>query len=370
MSKIKKSLQIDYKKDELYIQVSKMIGYDKPTVSGSYIKYGKDKSCDMDISEDILDFNTSLETRKKFIDYIKNIYNNKKKYNYVIYQINIKLKNNYDKIQKIYDLLSPINGLLEIDNNMNLSEIKKLIDDLPFELKMEISELFNLYIKNKNLETYIAFMYGLYKRLYSQWTMKELLKGKKEYYDESYDILDMSQEYSHFYIEIIYNNFRISNYIMFSDKDIHTNEDILKISIQNILNDDNKISYYYLLKKIGYFMKWLFFNKKLDKKDIDTNVKLYNKLFDFRNDIGLENNNYCIMKNKIDLYKIKLNKYNKKSKSSKKYDKYINKYEKRIYNITKEYNKGTSKIDKKCYDYYNDLLKNYKQYFEKYIAIK
>ena len=377
----KKNLQINYKDDIFYNKAVELIGLNNPLLTGSYIKYGKDKSCDMDLSEKY-NFD-SLEKRKEFLKYVNKILNNKKKNNYDIVKIKFEMNKPYNKLKNIYDLLNSMDGLFNyapIEKNI-LDNIYKCIDLLPFELKIKFNDVFDKYIKNKNIANYIILLNFIYDNMYPSWSISECKKGKKKYYDEEYNILNIDQHFYYFYIEIIYDNFRISNYFLLispnsvaSNKDNQTN-DVLNLSISDLVSN-NKISYYYYLKKIGYFMKWLYFNRKLDntpkKRDVSKNINEFNNLFDFRERIGLEHNKYCIIKNKIDIYNIKLIKYtNKKNnKKTNKYYNFISKYEKRISKLTKEYNRGLSKIDDTCENYFNNLLKIYEKYILKYIVIK
>ena len=60
----------------------------------------------------------------------------------------------------------------------------------------------------------------------------------------------------------------------------------------------------------------------------------------------------------------------KKHSKSDKYNKYIDKYQNRLFKLTKEYNKGLLKLDNKSENYFNNLLKIYEKYMSKYIIIK
>ena len=40
--------------DDFIIKTKKILGLKKPTLHGSYIKYGKKKACDLDMSENII----------------------------------------------------------------------------------------------------------------------------------------------------------------------------------------------------------------------------------------------------------------------------------------------------------------------------
>ena len=363
----KKNLQIEYKNDEFYKKAIDLIGFIKPIIVGSYIKYGKSKTCDMDLSENI-NFD-NINSRNNFLEYVKKVVSNEKKKNYKIIKLKFECIEPYNKLKKIYDELNSIDGLFNFDKTIS-NNIDNYIVDLPLKLKIDCEIILDKYKKEQNIENYIILLDFLYTNMYPKWSKKECKLGNKIYYDEEYNILNLNLSYSYFYIEIIYDNFRISNYIFLSKEKKHDNNKLF-IYIQDLILN-NKFSYYYYLKKIGFFMKWLFFNKKLDYSDVKKNIIEFNNLFDFRDNIGSEYNKYCIIKNNIDLYEQKLYKYMNKKKHSKsdKYNKYINKYQNRLFKLTKEYNKGLLKLDNKSENYFNNLLKIYEKYMSKYIIIK
>jgi hypothetical protein len=74
MSKFIESKNTDYKDDPFYLEAVNLIGFNKPKIGGSYVKYGKDKACDLDMSENMSykDFNEYL---KKIIINIKTFQN-------------------------------------------------------------------------------------------------------------------------------------------------------------------------------------------------------------------------------------------------------------------------------------------------------
>jgi hypothetical protein len=363
----KKNLQIEYKNDEFYKKAIDLIGFNNPIIVGSYIKYGKSKTCDMDLSENI-NFD-NINSRINFLKYVKKIISNEKKNNYKIIRLKFEYIKPYNKLKIIYEKLHSIDGLFNFDKTIS-SDIDNYINDLPLELKIDFEIIFDKYKKEQNIENYIILLNFLNTYMYPKWSKKECKIGKKIYYDEEFNILNLDLSYSYFYIEIIYDNFRISNYIFLS-KEVKNDNDKLFIHIEDLILN-NQLSYYYYLKKIGYFMKWLYFKKKLDYSDVKKNIIEFNNLFDFRDNIGSEYNKYCIIKNNIDLYEKKLYKYIKKysKNKNKKYDKYIKKYNNKIKKLDKDYNNGLTIINNKSKTYFNNLLKMYEKYMLRYIEIK
>lgn len=354
MAKFIKNEQINYENDPLYNEINNLLAIYKTKIVGSYIKYGKDKVCDMDLNESVqFDYNN-------FHEYIQKIYDNKNKFKI----IDLYLYKPYDKLQIIMDNLSELNGLFKLVDPIDINKIQLLINDLPKELKDPLNELFNNYINSNNTSDYIKVFYFMYDNLIPKWTLKELLKGNKKYYDQNYDL--NIDKFNYFFIEMIYKNFRVSGYINFIE-----NQDINKKYVIIPMDDllmGNRISYYKMIKKLGFFIKWLQYNIKKN----DNNIKIFNDLFKFRENIGKEYNETCLIKNKIDLYKLKLTKYkNKKIKhNNTKYDKHISKYEQLIEKYKKEFNEKYIIIDNKSKSEYEKLVDTYGIYMKDYIRIK
>lgn len=359
---------IDYSNDDIYIKANKLIGLDKTVMRGSYSKYGRDKACDMDLFEELNkpDFN-------KFKNYIDKIYNNRKKF----YFIKSYFYKPYNKIDMIYKQLPYVNGLIKLKESSNdiiylLNSLKKSIDDLPIELALDINQNIDIYNKDPSVQNYINVLISVKKYRIPKWSLKELKQGYKQYYDEKYIITDY--DFDHFYIEIIYSqndfNFRISNNIKFNTG-IKTVDDTNYLEF-NILSmfPDNKLSYYILIKKNVFFLKWLKFNRRLDKSLLFKHNDIVKDIIDFRGIIGPEHNKYCLLSNIIDIHKIKLSKYIKKKNkhNTNKYDKYIDKYTKLINQNEIIFKKGMEQIEKKCEDYFN-TLHNYDEYYIKYFRI-
>jgi hypothetical protein len=126
-------------------------------------------------------------------------------------------------------------------------------------------------------------------------------------------------DFTYFYIEVIYDNFRVSNFI-YINSGMKYNVPYQTVSSDEIILNNN-ISYYRLLKKFKVFIKWLVNTNKITNKQIrESTMVLYNEISDIIEKVSEEYNKYCTLMNKIDIMTIKINKYNKK----------INKNNKRI----------------------------------------
>jgi hypothetical protein len=338
---IKKDI-IDYKDDNFYLETNKLFGIEETKIIGSYIKYGKDKVCDLDLNE------TNIIDLDKLKQYFNKIYENKKKY----YILEIYFNEPHKKLFNIYNKLGYLNGIFV---RKDYHSIIDDINNLPDELKNNINNLINIYIKSQKIQDYIKIVLYIKKNLYPKWTIKELIKGKKIYYEQEFNINDLNFDY--IYFEFLYNNFRVSNYI--NVKKIHNeNNKYLIYELDDIvINDD--IFYYKMLKKIMVFIKWLFF-KKIFEEDFlyKESITDYNFIYEFIDKIGKKYNKFCILNNKIDKYKIKLNKYLKKNNKNK-----INKYQDKIKIKSEKYNNGIKEINDLSKIEYDKLVNKYIKYF-------
>jgi len=339
----------DYSKDDFYHQINDILGYGNTKIKGSYIKYGKDKVCDIDLNENIK--YTDVET------YIKKIYSNKNKFYFIKGILNVP----YHKLEIIKNKIGYINGIFE---KVSKESILNDIDNLPNDLKDPLNNLIQIYINTKNINDYIKILIFIDDNLYPKWTLKELLKGTKIYHDQIYNISDYNYDY--LYIEIIYDNYRISNMIEF--KSIKHFNDYLIFEILEITYN-NQISYYRLLKKFLVFIKWLYFKKKVKNSELNNSIiPIYNEINKFIEKLGTKYSKYCILNNKIYILYHKINKYNNKKKKNNKqiYDKLITKYYNKIELMKKKYIKFMNKLNNKCkkkympyYEKFNEYLKNY-----------
>lgn len=315
---------IDITNDHFVIKSKKILGIEQPKVSGSYLKYGKDKACDLDMKEAI--YVNSIDNRNNIlVSYINKLKDEKKHFEVV----KIKIYMDDPRIRKIIDKIGYVNGLLEV-KDFDSNEI--IIDQsLPKEIQNKINELINKYDNEQTINNYVYLNNYLYDINYPEWTFEELVKGKKKINDESIDLYDSF--FNNMYIEIIIDNFLISNFIHFSGISNDSEPETFKQFDLYDMTINNKISYYNLLKKIQHFIKWAYWNKLLTEKEIIRNtIFVYNQIDEFREKIGKINNEACLIstksllendkteKNKLKKeYEIKYEDFNKLSKE--KYEK-------------------------------------------------
>jgi hypothetical protein len=320
---------IDITNDHFVIKSKEILGIEQPKVSGSYLKYGKDKACDLDMKEAI--YVNSIDNRNNIVQsYINKLKDEKK--NFEIVKIKIYIDD--PRIRKIIDKIGYVNGLLEI-KDYDSSEIK-IDESLPKEIQKNINELINKYDNEQTIDNYVYLNNYLYDINYPEWTFEELMKGNKKINNESIDLYDSF--FTNIYIEIIIDNFLTSNFIHFTGLGDDSEPETFKQFDLYDMTINNKISYYNLLKKIQHFIKWAYWNKLLKEKEIIRNtIFVYNQIDEFREKIGKINNETCLIstksilendkteKNKLKKeYEIKYEDFNQLSKE--KYEKVANIY--------------------------------------------
>lgn len=350
MSKFIKPKIHNYYDDPFYKEVIEIFGINEPKLKGSYLKYGYEKSCDMDISDSL--------GNNSFNDYFQKLYNNRKKFTL----IKAIIKEPYNKLQIIKDKIGYLDGnFIKHSKGSIINDI----EELPDELKKPMKEMVNNYINNQDVNEFIKILLFIKDNIYPSWTLKELLKGEKQYFDQYYKISDL--KFKAFYIECLYKNFRISNYI-------YTNYEwkpILEYEFPiNQIMYDNKISYIKLLKKFTNLVKWLYFEKKIKEESLYKNaINLHNNVLEFIDNISSDYNKYCLMQNEIDLSKNKLEKYINKMEKYKnnKYKKYIDKYKKKIKILEEKYTTYMDELNEMCKDKYLPIHKEYSDYYSEYV---
>jgi hypothetical protein len=340
-SKINKN--IDINNDDLINNAKKILCYKNPTVSGSYVKYGRSKACDLDLEETI-NINNPLDINNILDDLCNKLYLHKTQIKFISFYFDI----TDFRITSILKSLGYINGNFEIidcDLNINIDKT------LPEKIKNKIILLIDKLKINKNLTNYITLYSYLKKINKPNWTLSEF--KKKEKIINGIKINLLTTPFKYIYINIIFEKFRISNYLrLIQIKNINKNTryNIDSVDISDILLD-NKIFYYFLLKKIQVLLKYCYFNKIFKERFIiDNAITFYNEIYDFRENVGIEYNKFCLMDNEINIepdkdklkilkknYKIEFDKINYKSKEL--YDKIYKVYSK-YFNI---YLKFTSK---------------------------
>jgi hypothetical protein len=174
-----KPKNLDYKNDSLYLDAINLIGISKPDVGGSYLKYGKNKACDMDLSESLM--------KNSFSDYIKKIISNKKKFELLDAHIN----EPYRKLQIIKDKLGYMDGNFK---NYQKEAINNDVNNLPKELKEPIQKMLNDYQESKDINELIKLRIFVENNIYPKWTMKDLKKGELTYYEQTFKLSDNNFE--------------------------------------------------------------------------------------------------------------------------------------------------------------------------------
>ena len=108
MNKFKSIDYSNIKEDEFIINSKRLIEFQNAKASGSYIRYGKDKSCDLDLSE-------KLEIDKTGISDLLEQYFNKLKLDedkFILTRLSFDIID--ESIQELLNNLGNLNGLLQI----------------------------------------------------------------------------------------------------------------------------------------------------------------------------------------------------------------------------------------------------------------
>lgn len=339
MNKFKKlnNKNIDITNDS-FIKLSKeILSINNPKINGSYIKYGKDKACDLDMYENIKIKNTNDRNNILKILLNKLIINEKK-----IKLVRLCFYFNDNRIKNILNQLGYISGTFEIIN-YDLNFI--IYDTLPLKIKDKLKKLKNILTNDFNIDNYIKLHYYLYKLNNTSWKLSEFIKGEKNINGINMQLYDT--EFNSVYIELIYDNYKITNYITFINDNI--NNDIRKIKNNYYSADfddlikNKKIFYYIVLKKYQVFLKWAYFNRIFKEKYlINKTIDTYNEIYDFRENIGDKYFKLCSIDNQLSLekenkdllkkkYKNQFTEINNSSKElydkiNKLYGKYLNLY--------------------------------------------
>jgi hypothetical protein len=355
---------ITLNKNKEYVEsVSNIIGVNKCYTHGSFLKYGKEKACDVDCYETI-DISTSLSD---FTKYIERLYNNKK-----CLLIKAHFDIEHPVFRNIYKLLGFMDGMLNINNTTPYDIIIENINNIKHKETCDIiKELYEIYYKTKHIDDYIKLKIFVLDKVYPKWTFKQLLKGEKTYYDMTFKIKD--RQFKIFYIELIYLDepFKfmvLSNYIEFQKIDERNN---LIIKELDYIVNGNTINYYYLSKILMFFFKKNFFSGIIrDNRLKYRMIDIYNEIVEFRERYGELNKKYCIVKNKMALYNIKIKKYRLKIKKygeSNIYNKALLKYTKLYDESSHIYNKGIEMINADYKVKYHRWISGYEQYIRNYI---
>jgi hypothetical protein len=325
-----KNNEIDLLTDKFYKKTIKLIGIDNTNQTrGSYLKYGKKKSCDLDLYKNI--FINDLQIKNQIL---KNYINKIKKNEDKLIILEMKLDIFDERINNVMNTLGHINGLFDVVN-YNLT----IDNNLPDNIKLNIEELDLKYRKNKDIKSYLELYYYVKSFLQPNLSFDNLLSGTVTFNDKIINIYNTN--YTFFHIEVLIDNFSVSNHISFKKNLMDRNMYIQKI---NSIITNNEFDYYKILKKFQTFLKWGYYNIHLNSSCID----LYNKIYEFKNKLGTINYKYCKYTN----LKIIV----KDPSELKIIDAKIKKYYKKL-------NERSKKI------YLNNYL-DYKEYLEKYVIYK
>ncbi len=291
---------IDYSKiidDEFIIKSKELLELQQSKASGSYLRYGKDNACDLDLSEDLNIHIDDIDSVLK--KYFKKL--NDRKNDFILTRLSIDIID--ERIKKLLNKLGNLNGLLQIENsNISIDDVSK---DLPKKMVNEINKLINEYNKDKTIITYVNLYMYLKNNIKPTFTISEALKGSKKFNGNTIKLSDYN--FTNLYIEVIFNNYRISNFIYFKKLD-KIDTKIWTVDLDDVLidslnaNSQNKyqMSYYKLLKYFFHFLKKSYFNKIFEEnKLINEIINTYNEIYDFRERIGNMNNNLCKIENMI-----------------------------------------------------------------------
>jgi hypothetical protein len=244
-----------------------------------------------------------------------------------------------ERITEIIKSLGYVNGLLEI-KRCNLDF--KIDSSLPVKVRNKISSYRQCLTNNLSLDKYIEFYVYLNRLNIVNWSLGEFKKGEKTINGILVKLYDM--DFSIVYIECIYQNFRITNYIEFttSGKSYKKRFPYYFNQFYEVI-ESGEISYLILLKKILVFLKFIYY-----QKSVKTNtIKTYNDLYDFRETVGIEYNKICRLSNDILIQKDKLSKKQ----------------------LQYEYDKHFTVLNDKCKTKYLAIRDNYKHELKEFFRL-
>jgi hypothetical protein len=140
------------------------------------------------------------------------------------------------------------------------------------------------------LKDYLKLYKYLYNKIHPVFTLDEAIKQTK--------LCIKKCNYTYMHIEIIYQDFKITNTVFFSNFKKEPCDKIKKFDLDDTITYNYEINYY---KMIKHFFHWLiksFFDKIFKEYNLVKNIVcLYNEISDFRESIGEINNNICKLEN-------------------------------------------------------------------------
>ena len=352
MNKFKSIDYSNIKDDDFIINSKRLLQLKNAKASGSYIRYGKDKSCDLDLSEKLeLDEEEIMDLLEP---YFKKLKLNESKF--ILTRLSFDMIDN--SIQKLINNLGNLNGLLQIENsNINESQID---EKLPDSLKKEIKRLILYYNENNDVFSYTNLYMYLKENLQPTFTIDEAIKGEKEFNGNTIKLYDYN--FSYMYIELIYENFRISNFIYFKKInkidsptwDVELNEVLIKSIVQS--KSKYQMSYYKLLKYFFHFLKQSYFKKLFQEHNLVSKaIETYNEIYDFRERLGNMNYNLCKIENIIIInHELKEENSKLKEENSK---------------LKEQYTELKQQFELKCKNYFIQVSKPFLKYLKSYFKL-
>jgi hypothetical protein len=301
-------------KNLLQVKNAKMIG--------SYARFGREKACDMDLTE------TLTISKDNIAEVLEKYFNDLKKKDLTILKISFDIFN--EDIKKIMDDIGYIDGTLSV-RDYNLTTTTSISDK-------SIIKLIETYNKSSLLKDYLKLYKFLSDKLHPVFTLDEAIKQTK---------LCIKQcNYTYMHIEVIYQNFRITNTVLFPNFKKIQHDKINKFDLADTITYNYEINYY---KMIKHFFHWLiksFFDKLFKEHNLVKNIVfLYNEISDFRESIGEINNNICKLENLLN------------NNSSNK-------------ELNKEYNDLNQKMQSECKEYFMNISSPFNKYLKTNFIMK
>jgi hypothetical protein len=364
--------------DDYYTIISNILGMtDKIKAVGSF-KLHKDynKVCDIDLNETVAFDN---EIFKSYIVRLKASFINEKSKGTPIHLIKAYFNIPYPPLKNISNKIGYVDGTMKIHQNESiLDDVNKLPDELRNDINMMISK----YRETKDMNDYMNILSYINSKMYAFWSLDELMKGVKIYYEQELNInniLSNNMQPLYFYIEVVYKNFRVSNYIACTGTTSTANSSEKKSSYPYISAQSDeimlasKLSYYRLLKKFKVFIKWLTYTYKIkDPYMKEKTMTLYNEIAELIETVSVKYTKYCNIKNKIDIINIKIRKYsNMKSQNTKRHAEKLVRYNNLITRYNNKYSKGITKLENNYKQQFLSYIQNnmYTDYLKRYFRI-
>jgi hypothetical protein len=249
----------------------------KERLMGSYARYGKEKSCDCDIIEEVdIEPNTFWD---QWTHYFQRLQHHTIT-NPSFQLLEIDLKMNHPDIQSILSKLGYINGLYQIVHfQWNDSDLLSYNYLTPSE-KHNILSWIHLYTNEPTLYNYMEMYTNIRSMQRSSWTFEEVLNGKKKQGNYIFDWKQIVNYPDYITIECLYENYRVSISIYLlkqgQKKKTMGEKETIDFGIKYLIKND----FYHILKKFAIFLKWLYYNKQHTKQNLI--IHTFNRIYQFR----------------------------------------------------------------------------------------